>query len=353
MTTTDFTGCQRYDVNSYGGADTKQKVVLDGQVYMLKFGKPLEPDPSRPLQASHSNMPFSEHLGCRICEELGLPAQETILGTYEGRPVVACKDFIADRDDRDDLELVEFKKLENSLLGSPTAAGRTPQYDNLIRVFEEHPALEGIRESARERYWKTFAVDALIGNFDRHAGNWGYILRRSEDRLVALAPVYDCGSSLYPQLSESAMAELVRDRTALESRVRTFPTAALRMGKRRVPYHEFLTSPQGAEARTALLDLYQRLDLDAVRQLIWETPLASDLRREFYATLVTVREETILRPAYELAIEEQAHDRSVQEQGYDLASESRDMIAASKELAIEETTDEHTQERTDMYGEER
>ena len=50
MTTTDFTGCQRYDVNSYGGADTKQKVVLDGQVYMLKFGKPLEPDPSRPLQ---------------------------------------------------------------------------------------------------------------------------------------------------------------------------------------------------------------------------------------------------------------------------------------------------------------
>lgn len=165
--------------------------------------------------------------------------------------------------------------------------------------------------------------------------------------------MYDCGSSLYPQLSESGHAELVRDRTALESRVRTFPTAALRMGKRRVPYHEFLTSPQGAEARTALLDLYQRLDLDAVRQLIWETPLASDLRREFYATLVTVREETILRPAYELAIEEQAHDRSVQEQGYDLASESRDMIAASKELAIEETTDEHTQERTDMYGEER
>ena len=100
MTTTDFTGCQRYDVNSYGGADTKQKVMLDGQVYMLKFGKPLEPDPSKQLQASHSNMPFSEHLGCRICEQLGLPAQETILGTYEGRPVVACKDFIANRDDR-------------------------------------------------------------------------------------------------------------------------------------------------------------------------------------------------------------------------------------------------------------
>lgn len=30
MTTTDFMGCQRYDVSNYGGADTKQKVVLDG-----------------------------------------------------------------------------------------------------------------------------------------------------------------------------------------------------------------------------------------------------------------------------------------------------------------------------------
>lgn len=218
-------------------------------------------------------------------------------------------------------------------------------------MFEEHPALDGIREAAKERYWKTFAADALIGNFDRHAGNWGYILRRSEDRLVALAPVYDCGSSLYPQLSESAMAELVRDRTALESRVRTFPTAALRMGKRRVPYHEFLTSPQGAEARTALLDLYQRLDLDAVRQLIWETPLASDLRREFYATLVTVREETILRPAYELAIEEQAHDRSAQEHAYDLASESHDMVAASEELARHHASREH--ERTDARDDDR
>ena len=40
------------------------------------------------------------------------------------------------------------------------------------------------------------------------------------------------------------------------------------------------------------------------------------------------------------------------EQGYDLASESRDMIAASKELAIEETMAERTQERADTRGEE-
>lgn len=351
MTTTDFTGCQRYDVNSYGGADTKQKVVLDGQVYMLKFGKPLEPDPARPLQASRSNMPFSEHIGCRICEELACPPRRRSLAPTRVGPSWPARTSSRTAMIGTTLSWSSSRSWRTRSWAARLPGGRTPQYDNLIRVFEEHPALEGIRKSARERYWKTFAVDALIGNFDRHAGNWGYILRRSEDRLVALAPVYDCGSSLYPQLSESAMAELVHDRAVLESRVRTFPTAALRIGKRRVPYHEFLTSPQGAEARTVLLDLYQRLDLDAVRQLIWETPLASDLRREFYATLVTVRKETILRPAYELAIEEQAHDRSAQEHAYDLASESHDMEAASEELARHHASREH--ERTDARDDDR
>ena len=45
----------------------------------------------------------------------------------------------------------------------------------------------------------------MLGNFDRHNGNWGFLVNEKEG-LIKLAPVYDCGSCLYPQLDEKKMA---------------------------------------------------------------------------------------------------------------------------------------------------
>ena len=166
----DFTNCTQL-VNTYEGADFKRKVIYDGSVYMLKFGQKLESDEKKPLQASYSSAPVSEYLGSHIYEIAGLPVQETLLGTYNGKVVVACRDFIENLPNAQNYELIEFKKLENSFLDSSTAGGRTPLYDNLIAVFANHDALHDIRAKAENRYWKMFTVDALIGNFDRHAGN--------------------------------------------------------------------------------------------------------------------------------------------------------------------------------------
>ena len=47
-------------------------------------------------------------------------------------------------------------------------------------------------------------ADALLGNFDRHNGNWG-ILVDEESQTAEIAPVYDCGSCLYPQLGAHEM----------------------------------------------------------------------------------------------------------------------------------------------------
>lgn len=53
-----------------------------------------------------------------------------------------------------------------------------------------------------EWFWNMFIVDAFIGNWDRHNGNWGFLYNISTDE-ITLAPVYDCGSSLYPQADEA------------------------------------------------------------------------------------------------------------------------------------------------------
>lgn len=245
----DFTGCKGL-VNSYEGADFKRKIIYDGDVYMLKFGQKLESDERKPMQASYASTPVSEYLGSHIYALAGLPTQHTMLGTCNGKTVVACRDFIESRPDAEDVTLVEFKKLENSFLGSSTAGGRTPSLDNLLDIFSEHDYLESIRDAAEERYWQMFAVDSLIGNFDRHAGNWGYILDRRKNAIIDLAPVYDCGSSLYPALNEAAMANFIKDRDSLVKRVLDFPRATEQTGEQvarllgtgqfRLPRHEHL-----------------------------------------------------------------------------------------------------------------
>lgn len=323
----DFTDCKRL-VNNYDGADMKLRVEHDGQIYMLKFGQKLESNDRKPLQASYSSAPISEWLGCHVFAVAGrtfdMPVQETILGTFAGKTVVACKDFIAARAGSANLALLEFKKLENSYLGSSTAGGRTPLYENLMGVFQNHPSLAPVREEALERYWQTFAIDALIGNFDRHAGNWGYIYSPTEDRIVGLAPVYDCGSSFYPQLNETAMQDFVKDRKALEERVKTFPTAALRFDKKKVGYHEFLLSEQGAPARATAAKVMASTDFQEINELIERIPCISTVKREFYRMLIDVRKETILRPACELYEKET--------DGISLGNASREMLAASREL---------------------
>lgn len=81
---------------AYAGANGgKIAIVYEGEQYMLKF----PPHPKRNKEMSYTNSCISEHLGSYIFEIIGIPVQETILGTYnvngKEKVVVACKDFIS------------------------------------------------------------------------------------------------------------------------------------------------------------------------------------------------------------------------------------------------------------------
>ena len=58
--------------------------------------------------------------------------------------------------------------------------------------------------------WDMFIVDALIGNWDRHNGNWGFLYNTITDE-ISLAPIYDCGSCLFPQADEAIMQKTLDD----------------------------------------------------------------------------------------------------------------------------------------------
>ena len=74
----DFTNCPVRNKTYAGANGSKISVIYDGHLYMLKF-------PSAAAlnkEMSYANGCISEYLGCHIFETVGIPVQETLLGTY-------------------------------------------------------------------------------------------------------------------------------------------------------------------------------------------------------------------------------------------------------------------------------
>ena len=111
-----------------------------------------------------------------------------------------------------------------------------------------------------ERFWDMFIVDAFIGNWDRHNGNWGFLYDTRTDEM-ALAPVYDCGSSLYPQADEHIMASVLEKPSELNFRVYEIPTSAIMVNGKKLKYFDFLSSHQNEDCNRALKRITSRIDM--------------------------------------------------------------------------------------------
>jgi hypothetical protein len=313
---TDFSRCE-VSHRSYGGSDTKLSIVIDGQFYMVKKGDVLSFDERNPLKASVSGSPFSEHIGCCIIKTMGLPVQETLIGRWGDGFAVACKDFM-DNDPRlsdGHWQLQEFSTLEVNMFSS-SQRGRTPSLENIEQVFAGHPRLAPIQREAVERYWDMMVADALIGNFDRHAGNWGYITNKDTGE-IRTAPIYDCGATLYPKIRDEMMPGLLANAAEVDARVFTYPTAALMVGGKRIGYHELLQSGH-PECDKAVLRVFPKIDVAKAIGIVAETPGLSPERREFLQFMLGKRYEKILVPSFAKARErlaDKGRGRALERQG--------------------------------------
>ena len=158
----------------------------------------------------------------RFFESVGIPVQETILGTYTSngktKIVVACKDFT-----KPGITIQDFASLKNRIIDSERN-GYGIDLADILSTIEAQTSIDS--ELLKTRFWDTFIVDALIGNWDRHNGNWGFLYNANTDE-VSLAPVFDCGSSLYPQADESIMQAVLNDKNELNHRVFDMPLSAI------------------------------------------------------------------------------------------------------------------------------
>lgn len=281
----DFTGLTRRN-KAYAGANgNKISVIYEGEQYMLKFPSAAKRNPDM----SYSNSCFSEYLGCQIFESVGIPVQKTLLGSYAARGkekiVVACGDFT-----RPGVVLQDFASLKNQMIDSERS-GYGTELTDILYTFSEQTSVDEAVLTAR--FWDMFIVDALIGNWDRHNGNWGFLYDTATDKME-LAPVYDCGSCLYPQADEKIMKLVLEDENERNLRIFEMPTSAIMLNGKRVKYFDFISSLQNEDCNAALKRIAPRVDLVKINALVDETPALTDLQRQFYKTMLAERKRKLL-----------------------------------------------------------
>ena len=281
----DFTNSIKKN-KAYAGANgSKIAVVYNGEQYMLKF----PPFPTINKGISYTNSCISEYIGCKIFESVGIPVQETILGTYTSngktKIVVACKDFT-----KPGITIQDFASLKNRIIDSERNGYGTDLAD-ILSTIEAQTSIDS--ELLKTRFWDMFIVDALIGNWDRHNGNWGFLYNANTDE-VSLAPVFDCGSSLYPQADESIMQAVLNDKNELNHRVFDMPLSAITYNGKKINYFKFISVAEFAECNEALKRITSRIDMEKIFEIIDSTPSITELQKDFYKVMLSERKEHIL-----------------------------------------------------------
>lgn len=271
---------------AYAGANGgKIAVIYDGEQYMLKF----PPHPKRNKEMSYTHSCISEYLGSHIFDIVGIPVQQTLLGIYrvngKEKVVVACKDFTTY-----ETVLQDFASLKNTLIDSGHS-GYGTELSEIIEAIEEQSFIDPV--TLREHFWDMFIVDALIGNWDRHNGNWGFLYNNRSDE-ISIAPIYGCGSCLYPQADDTVMEMTLNDPAEMDFRIFEIPVSGIRMNGEKIRYFDFISSLQNRDCNAALERIVPRIDMQRIAALVNDTPYASDLQKLFYLTMLKERKEKIL-----------------------------------------------------------
>lgn len=144
-----------------------------------------------------------------------------------------------------------------------------------------------------ERFWDMFIVDAFIGNWDRHNGNWGFLYNTLTDE-ITLAPVYDCGSSFYPQADENIMESILKNPNELNVRIYEIPTSAIMINGKKIKYFDFISSLQNEGCNRALKRIVPRINMEQIQRIVENTPFISDPQHHFYLTMLKERKRLIL-----------------------------------------------------------
>lgn len=280
----DFTECVE-ELNNYKGSEKKKTLVYDNKKYLVKF-----PDPIREKNKniSYINNAFSEYVGSNIFRLIGFKTQNTILGKYfyngKEKIVCGCEDFT----DNNNI-LYEF---ENLALSTNPDKKIGVELEDILEVIDESKMIDIV--DTKEKFWDMFLIDSIIGNTDRHNGNWGFILN-NKTKEITFAPIYDCGSCLNPMLEDKEMEKL--NEAELKNLAINCYSCIKENGKK-INYITYIKSMKNEECNRAICRMFKKIDINEINRFIDEIQYMSDTRKEFYKKIIKLRYD-IIKEVYE------------------------------------------------------
>ena len=275
----DFTNAIE-EFNNYKGSEKKKTLIYNNKKYLVKF-----PDPVREKNKniSYINNAFSEYIGSNIFKIVGFKTQNTVLGKYEyngkEKIVCACEDFT----DNENV-LYEFENL--ALSTNPDKKIET-ELNDIMEVIEENKMIN--TEETKQKFWDMFIIDSLIGNTDRHNGNWGFLLNKDTGK-NEFSPIYDCGSCLNPMIEDEEMKSL--NETELKN-LAINCYSCLRENGKKINYMTYIKQMKNEECNNAIKRLFTSINIDEIKKFIDSIKCISDVRKEFYKKIIEQRYEII------------------------------------------------------------
>ncbi|MGN1299727.1 MAG: HipA domain-containing protein [Clostridia bacterium] len=282
----DFTKCKE-EINQYKGSEKKKTLIYNNVKYLVKFPDPLR---QKNKDLSYINNAFSEYIGSKIFELIGIKTQKTLLGYYningKEKIVCACEDFTTENK-----TLYEFENLANSTLLDKKVE---TEITDIMKIISDNKNLINETDTIK-KFWEMFVVDSLIGNTDRHNGNWGF-LKDNETDQITFAPIYDCGSCLNPLLDDEEIKSI--NDTELKNLALNCYSCLKENGKK-INYAQFILSTTNAECNEAIVNIFPKINMEEIKEMINNIPCISDCRKNFYINILAQRYEQILYPKYQ------------------------------------------------------
>ena len=164
--------------NTSDGQLIKKWKISDGKRVLIKGG-------SNPYQQE----PLCEVIASEIAERLGIEHTEYKIIWENDRPFSVCKDFITS-----ETELVSAYNIMKNV----KKPNNLSEYEFYIKCVEEL----GIK-NIRQQTEKMLVLDFLICNEDRHYNNFGLVRNAVTLEWEGVAPVFDCGTSLWYNTQEN------------------------------------------------------------------------------------------------------------------------------------------------------
>ena len=278
------------ELNSYKGSEKKKTLIYNEKRYLVKF-----PDPIREKNKniSYINNAFSEYVGSNVFKIVGFETQNTILGTYiyngKEKIVCACEDFTDGNH-----VLYEFESLALSV--NPDKKIET-EISDIIEVIEETKKLTQINiiisDDIKEKFWDMFIIDCLIGNTDRHNGNWGLLVNTRSNK-AKFSPIYDCGSCLNPILEDNQIKEI--NEVELKNLAINCYSCIKENGKK-INYISYIKSKKNEDCNDAIKRVFGKINMKKINDFIDEISCMTHIRKEFYKKIISYRYE-ILKGVY-------------------------------------------------------